>query len=162
MFCKNPLPCHMSMLVLHTNGIHDVAIQYCGCSRAIPNHTQLLRRRLYPASQINMKTCAIFELLDLLHKLSLNTKASTYDLYRSLEKLTNNTGIGVPKSRYRALYHMVLQWRHLKMLKWGGCTHDPSGVAGTQPGALAVQCPSCPYPGINLPEGWEDAPAGLR
>jgi hypothetical protein len=138
MFCANPIPCHSSLLVLHTNGIHDVAIQYCGCSRAIPNHIQLLRRRFYPASQINVKTCATFELLDMQHKLSLTTKAAMYDFYRVLEKLTNNTGVGVPKSRYRALYHMSLQWQHLKMLKWAGRAHDLSGVAGTVAGALAL------------------------
>lgn len=162
MFCENPIPCHAKMLVLHTNGIHDVAIEYCGCSRAIPSHIQLLRRRLYPASQINPKACATFELLGLLHKITLTTKAPMFDLYRTLEKLTNNTGVGVPKSRYRALYRMVLQWRHLKMLKWAGRAHDPSGVIGTKPGALAVRCPSCPYPGINLPAGWEDAPLAFR
>lgn len=100
MFCLKPVPCHASMLVLHTNGIHEVAIQYCGCDRQIPQHLQLLRRRLYPASQIVMKTCATFELLRMLHMLALTTKASTYNFYHTLEKLTINTGIDVPKSRY--------------------------------------------------------------
>ena len=162
MFCPNPVSCHSQLLVLHTNGIHEVAIQSCGCQRAIPVHTQLLRRRFYPASQINVRTCATFELLDQLHKLSLTTKSCTYDLYRTLEKLTNNTGVGAPKSRSRALSRMLLQWRHLKMLKWAGRAHDPSGIAGTEPGALALRCPSCPYPGINLPQGWEDAPVEYR
>ena len=158
MSCENPIPCHSKMLVLHTNGIHDVAIRYCGCSRTIPYHIQLLRRRLYPASQVNVKTCATFELLDLLHKLSLTTKAATYNLYRALEKLTNNTSIGVPKNRCRTFRHMLLQWRHLKLLKWAGHAHDPSGVAETQPGALAVPCPSCPHRGINIPADLDDIP----
>ncbi|KDR84217.1 hypothetical protein GALMADRAFT_54716 [Galerina marginata CBS 339.88] len=97
-----------------------------------------------------------------LHMLALTTKASTYDFYRSLEKLTNNTGIDPPKSRYRALLRMVLQWRHLKLLKRGGRGHDSSGVAGTKPGELALRCPSCPIPGVNLPEGWEEAPVGMK
>jgi len=50
---------------------------------------------------------------------------------------------------------MVLQWRHLKLLNWAGRAHDPSGVVGTQPGALAARCPSCPYFGISVSE-WED------
>jgi len=162
MYCSNPVPCHADMLVLHTNGFHSVAIQFCNCSAAVPQHIQLLRRQLYPASQIIVKTCATFALLRQLHKLALATKASTYDFYRALERLTTNTGIGCPKSRYRALFRMILQWRHLKMLKWGGRGHDKTGAAGTKPGELAVQCPSCPRPGINLPEGWEDAPEGMR
>jgi hypothetical protein len=67
------------MRVLHTNGIHEVALSYCGCGRAIPQHIQLLRRHIYPATQTIVKTCVTFELLDLLHKLGNTTKASTYD-----------------------------------------------------------------------------------
>lgn len=162
MFCNNPIPCHSRMLILHTNGIHDVAVQYCGCTRAIPHHHQLLRRGLYPASQRSVKTCASFELLDLLHKLALTTKSSTYDFYRALEKMTDNTGLNPPRTRYRPLMRMVLQWRHLKMLKWGAHAHDPAGVLATAPGELAVLCPSCPRPGVNLPDGWDSAPPHMQ
>jgi hypothetical protein len=164
MSCANPVPCHTSMSVIHTNGIHEVAFLYCGCSRAISQHIQLLRRQLYPASQLNVKTCATFELLDCLHKISLTTKSSTYDLYRALEKLTDNTGIRVPKFKYKALSRMGLQWRHLKLLKWAGRAHDftGAGVEETKPGELALRCPSCPYPGINLPQNWQSAPADVR
>lgn len=162
MFCENPVPCHSSMVVLHVNGIHAVDIQYCGCARAIPNHLQLLRRRLYPASQKSVKTCATFGLMGLLQKLAWTTKGSTYDFYRSLERLTSNRGVEVPKSRYRPLFRMALQWRHLAMLKWAGRGHVSDGVATTSPGELAVKCPSCPYPGINLKDGWEDAPKELK
>jgi hypothetical protein len=27
-----------------------------------------------------------------------------------------------------------------------------------QPGDLAIFCPACPQPGINLPQGWEKDP----
>lgn len=162
MFCSNPVPAHSKMRVLHNNGIHEVSLYYCGCERALPNHIQLLRRGLFPASQINPKTCATFELLNQLHLLSLTSKASTYDFYRMLEKSTNNTGVQLPKSRYRALCRLVLQWRHLKLLKRGGRGNDPSGAAGTKNGELAILCSSCPHPGINLPEGWERATPGQR
>ncbi|KAJ7841073.1 hypothetical protein B0H14DRAFT_3457691 [Mycena olivaceomarginata] len=52
---------------------------------------------------------------------------------------------------------MARQWRHLLMLKRAGRGHDPSGVWGTHPGELAVDCPVCPNPKINLPESWENA-----
>ena len=161
-FCENPVPCHTSMVVIHTNGIHEVAFRYCDCSRAISPHLQLLRRRIYPSSHLNIVTCATFELLDTLHKISLTTKSSTYDLYSAVEKLTNNTGLNVPKSKYRHLHRMLLQWRHLKLLMWAGRGHDPTGPEGTNPGDLALRCPSCPYPEINLPEGWRNVPAGER
>ncbi|PPQ77173.1 hypothetical protein CVT26_008093 [Gymnopilus dilepis] len=155
-FCENPIPAQSNMLILHTNGIHEVALSYCGCTRAIPHNIQLLRRQLYPASHIRIRTCATFQLLNSLHKFALTTKASTYDFYRALEKLTNNTGMDVPKSRYKPLCRMILQWRHLKMLKWGGRGNDTTGVEGTKTGELALRCPSCPHPGINLPENWQN------
>lgn len=150
------------MLVLHVNGIHDVTINYCGCTRTIPHHLQLLRRRLYPASQITIRTCATFELLSLLHTLALTTKSNTYDFYHALEKLTTNTGLNAPKSRYCALLRMVLQWRHLKLLKRGGRGNEPTGADGTATGELCVMCPSCPRPDINLEKGWNAVPVALQ
>ncbi|KAK0432576.1 hypothetical protein EV421DRAFT_1719432 [Armillaria borealis] len=35
-------------------------------------------------------------------------------------------------------------------------------IPSVSPYDLAVLCPSCPWPGVNLPEGWEKAPAELR
>jgi hypothetical protein len=48
-----------------------------------------------------------FSLLDLLHKLSLTSKASTYDFYRALEKLTNNMGVSIPKLSIANFYEWV-------------------------------------------------------
>ena len=50
----------------------------------------------------------------------------------------NNTGISVPKLQYKALFQMSIQWRHLKLLKWGGRGHDPTGATGMKSGELAV------------------------
>lgn len=161
MICESPSSAHDHLLVLHTNGIHEVTLQYCGCTRSIPHHLQLLRRGLYPASQITIRTAATFELLRQLHMLALTTKSNTYDFYRALEKLTVNTGIDVPTSRYRALMRMCLQWRHLKLLKRGGRGLCENGVASTDNGELAIQCPSCPRPGININDNWESTPPGL-
>jgi hypothetical protein len=48
------------------------------------------------------------------------------------------------------------------MLKRSGRGHDPDGVAATKAGECVVVCPACPQPGRNLPQGWEDAPLGIR
>jgi hypothetical protein len=60
------------------------------------------------------------------------------------------------QDRYRELLRVGRQWRNLKYLKWHGFGYAP----GTEPaaGQLAIFCPACPQPGINLPEGWENAP----
>ncbi|PPQ82214.1 hypothetical protein CVT26_009204 [Gymnopilus dilepis] len=154
--CAKPQPSHAHFSVLHTNGLHEVAVDFCGC-KPVSKVRQLLRRGLYPSSQNNPRTCATFELLQQLHMLSLTSKISTYDYYRALERLTDNTGTKPLKSKYRPLLRMIHEWRHLKMLKRGGRGHDPSGAAGTKEGELAILCPSCPHPGINLPDGWSNA-----
>ena len=66
------------------------------------------------------------------------------------------------QDRYKAFMRVMREWRHLKMLKRAGRGHDESGVAGTQQGDLAIDCPACPHPGINLPDNWESAPEELR
>jgi len=54
---------------------------------------------------------------------------------------------------------IIRQWRNLKGLKRGGRGHDEGGIDGTKPGELALLCPACPHPGINLPPDWNLAPA---
>jgi hypothetical protein len=46
-------------------------------------------------------------------------------------------------------------------LKRGGRGHDPAGIDATSNGELTVECPACPHPGRNLPDGWENAGALL-
>ncbi|KAK0237086.1 hypothetical protein EDD85DRAFT_770775, partial [Armillaria nabsnona] len=152
--CPNPIPCHSKLRVLHTTGIHDIAVDYCGCEHQIPQYKQFLWRGWYPASQKVVRTCATFPLLEMLHLLSLVSKTSTYHFYHTLEKMMDNTGLDTPPSHRAALMHMLIQWRHLKLLKRGGRAHDVKGPEGTQPGDLAILCPSCPHPGINLPLDW--------
>ncbi|KAH9900745.1 hypothetical protein C8Q73DRAFT_786170 [Cubamyces lactineus] len=48
------------------------------------------------------------------------------------------------------------------MLKRGGRGHDPSGIALTTNGALAVECPACPHPNKNLPVDWQTFPPAER
>jgi len=157
--CSNPHPCHRDFRVLHTNGVHEINLDFCGCVNETPRHIQLLRRHLFPATQKNPRTCATFTLLKQFHLLNLTSKVSAYDYYRALERLTDNTGVNLPKSRYRVLMRMGLQWRHLKLLKRAGRGNDPTGVLGTKPGELAILCPTCPHPGKNLPEDWKSRPA---
>ena len=52
-------------------------------------------------------------------------------------------------------------WRNLMALKRGGRGHDPADVDATSNGELTVECPACPHPGRNLPDGWENAGALL-
>jgi hypothetical protein len=59
------------------------------------------------------------------------------------------------KDRYKAFLRTLRMWRHLRMTKRGGRSYDPSGISGTSPGELAVLCPACPIPSVNLPPDWQ-------
>ncbi|KAJ2935520.1 hypothetical protein H1R20_g1573, partial [Candolleomyces eurysporus] len=112
---------------------------------------------------VNPKTAATFRVLEFFELLQYELKLLTYEFYQTISRLTDNTGIHVPKDRYPTLLRIVHQWRHLKLLKHTGRGHDPvRGASETQPGECALLCPPCPHPGINLPEGWENAAKGLK
>jgi hypothetical protein len=151
-----------------------VNLAYCGCSQAGEHGTrvqQLLRRRLFPATTLDPQTASSFSLLKSAQLLSLQSKLSLYDYYICIEKLTDATGtmdvnvsrrwsfksneLILLKDRYKAFLRMLRMWRHLRLLKRGGRSYDPTGINGTPPGGLAVLCPACPIPSINLPPNWQ-------
>lgn len=147
------------------NGQHNLAIAFCGCDQAAAagcSYEQLLRRQLFPATHTDPNTAFTFRMLEHYHIQSLQGKISMFDYYESIERMTDNTGIHKLQDRYKAFMRVVAQWRHLKMLKRGGRGHDPAGVNGTAAGELAVLCPACPHPDINLPPNWENASDDLK
>jgi len=58
------------------------------------------------------------------------------------------------KDRYRELIRVSRQMRKLQVSKHFGAVYRTS----TDQGNLAIFCPSCPQPGINLPPDWKDLP----
>ncbi|KAF9508560.1 hypothetical protein BS47DRAFT_1373652 [Hydnum rufescens UP504] len=160
--CIRPCQGSTPFTIIHTNGIHTVDIQFCDCSESSDSYSQLLCSGLFPATIHRPQTCATFQVLHHFHILTLQSKITPYNFYAALERKTNNTGISIPVSKYRSFLRMVREWKHLKLLKCAGHGNDPTGVTGTSPGGLAVVCPACPHPNINLPEHWDDAPPELK
>ncbi|KAF8834462.1 hypothetical protein BDN67DRAFT_992665 [Paxillus ammoniavirescens] len=149
--CYCPECGHINFLVIDVNGIHSVTINFCGCDQHVSHHQQLLRCGWYPATVHNPQTACTQCVLDHFLHLTWSSKVSAYEYYQTLERLTDNTGIDVPKSRYPTFLWMIRQYRNVK-----------NGIHTTQAGQLALVCPACPHPNINLPEGWEDADASLK
>ncbi|KAK7018531.1 CxC2 domain-containing protein [Favolaschia claudopus] len=162
--CSRPRPAHQHFLVLDLNGLQEVDVSYCGCEREIhngPARVQLLRRRWYPATHDAPRTAMTLRMLDFFHLQTLQAKTTMYDFYTTLAKITDATG-AMLVNRYREFLRITREYRHLLLLKRGGRGHAPSGVNGTQPGELAIQCPACPRPDVNLPADWESAPPESR
>lgn len=47
-------------------------------------------------------------------------------------------------------------WRDLKIRKWFGYGHDTESPPHN--GDLALFCPACPQPGVNIPVDWTEHP----
>ena len=94
--CTSPQRSTRPFTVMHTNGIHQVDVWFCGCNLAA-NHgdrvEQLLRRRLFPATTTDPQTGSTFSLLEIAHVLSVQSKLSIYDFYISLETITDATRV---------------------------------------------------------------------
>jgi hypothetical protein len=58
------------------------------------------------------------------------------------------------KNRYEELIRVSRQMRNLQVKKRFGAVYGTSSSHGS----LAIFCPSCPQPGINLPQDWKDLP----
>ncbi|KAF9489123.1 hypothetical protein BDN71DRAFT_1484915 [Pleurotus eryngii] len=131
-----------AFIVIDVHGIHETAQ---------PLSVQLLRRGLFPYTVSSPQTAATFQVLDLFQMLSIEGQVSAFEFYKTLAQITDKTKIDPPRDRYSQFLCMSREWRHLLQLKRSACGHDPVGAEGTKPGGLAVLCPACPQPGMNLP-----------
>ncbi|KAF4612165.1 hypothetical protein D9613_004616 [Agrocybe pediades] len=146
-----------SFTVIHSNGIHDVALDYCACETAEPSAVQLLRRFWYPSTGIFPQTAATILVLKRYQLLAFEAKTSSYEFYNSIARLTDNTGLLKHKDRYHEFMRMYRQWCILSMAKRAGRGHDENGIKATSEGQCALLCPACPQPEKNLPSDWKDA-----
>jgi hypothetical protein len=155
--------------------VHNIEAQFCGCYGSVggsPNRIQLLRSGLLSPTHVRPISAFTFDVLETFHLLTLQGKTNAYDFYLTLAHKSDNTGLvdvnvsPIPLSpgphflpacqnRYQQFLTAIRMWRNLKLLKRSGRAHDPGGVEATKPGDLAVECPACPHPGRNLPQGWQ-------
>ena len=80
-----PLPHARALTVLHTNGIHNVRVDFCGCQLGLDLRTQLLRFAWWPATPLDPRSAATFAVMQQFHYLNLQGNITAYDFYRGLE-----------------------------------------------------------------------------
>ncbi|TRM55184.1 hypothetical protein BD626DRAFT_579197 [Schizophyllum amplum] len=158
-----PCPRHgvAEFTIVHVNGLHTCSVDFCACTNGLcagDDIDQLLRRGLFPATTRDPQTCFTFELLKHYTALSLQGKTTQYDYYTALEKLTDVTGTTPVKDRYSAFCRCARVWRFATRAKRSGnCNVIGARVDSLPSGSLAVECPACPRPGVNLPANWKEA-----
>ena len=90
--CHNPDLCFTdTFVVIDTNSIHLVSLDFCNCEQATSHFQQLLHFGWFPATSSRPRTAATFRILEQFHLLSLESKISTYKYYNGLLKLVDNT-----------------------------------------------------------------------
>jgi hypothetical protein len=97
-FCPTREPACKDFVVVHTNGIHLVNVDFCRCD-SLPHRTQLLRVAWWPATPLEPKTCATMEVLRHFQLLNLQGKLTGFSFYWALEYQTNNSGLNKPPVR---------------------------------------------------------------
>lgn len=154
-------------------------VDYCNCTQGRARWRQLLRAKLFPSTVVDPQIVATFRTLEVFHMLLFMSKVSGYEFYHTLVQLTDNTGTKIPpvsyirlspniplltftyQNRFQAFMRMIREWRHLKLLKHRldqsprDFKDTPTGELPVPAGSLAVKCPACPWPGINLDKDWE-------
>lgn len=93
--CPTKLAANVAFRVIHSNGIHHVAVDQCRC-QGVPFYQQLLVIAWWPATPLDPKTAATFEVLRHFHLLNLQGKVTGYSFYRALEFQTDNTELTSP------------------------------------------------------------------
>jgi hypothetical protein len=145
--------------VVHMNGIHHIALLTCACHGAEERHADLLYNRLVPATFSRYKTLFTVAVLDDFRISNLETKASAYQYFQKLRRLTFPTAPARAPNLYQELLRLARVWRWLKKKKWAGHgNRKDDDLTMTAPGEFANFCPACPQPRINLPPDYKQDP----
>jgi CxC2 like cysteine cluster associated with KDZ transposases len=160
------------LVVVDRSGMHLFPAFWCECRGAVARELQALDMGFYPASHKSIRTLFTFQCLDdfLADNQECNTTA--YHYIEKLRRLTSSSfphtaPVGlyfltgqflidyVPQNRYQELMRLERQWRYMKSMEWHGIVHEDREPG---PGELTHGCPSCPQPGVNLPDDWQADP----
>ena len=145
--------------VVHTKGIHHISMVSCQCHGKDVLPLDLFALQLLPASLKRIKTIFTAQVLDMYRLSNLKLKASAYQFYHLLRRLTQPMSPAEVVNLYREFRRMTRIWRWMKKLKWAGYAGSSKKVKDVGPGELAIFCPACPQSGINIPENWREDPA---
>jgi hypothetical protein len=144
--------------VVHVNGIHHLAMVTCQCQGEHQVPLDLVSSRLVPASFDCIRTLFTTQVLDYFRLCNLELKASAYQFYQLIHRLTLPISPASVPNLYHEFRRMSRLWRWIKKLKWAGYGHNNQNPNAPLPGALSNFCPACPQPGINLPVDWKSDP----
>jgi hypothetical protein len=89
-------PAQHDFVLYDITGVHELAVDFCGCELKVDWNIQALRASWWPATVRAPNTCATFAVLKLFQILNCLGKLSAYDFLRGLEMTTNHDGLDKP------------------------------------------------------------------
>jgi len=147
-----------NLRVVHSNGLHNIAMVSCQCHGEDVLHLDLAAVQLLPASFKRIKTLFTVQVLDMFRLSNLELKASAYQFYQLLCRHTRPMAPAEVPNLYREFRRMSRLWRWMKKLKWAGYAGNSKSVNEVKAGELSIFCPACPQQNINIPDNWKDDP----
>ncbi|GLB45063.1 hypothetical protein LshimejAT787_1901410 [Lyophyllum shimeji] len=142
--------------VVHTNGIHYLPLVTCGCHGLEKRPADLILNGLIPASFSGSRIYFTTAVLSDYRLANLECKSSALHYWHKLCRHTAAaTHPGDMDNFYRELRRLSRGWRWLKKLQWSGVGQAGKGINDVGEGELAIFCPTCPQPEINLPPDWQ-------
>lgn len=143
------------MRIIHTNGVHHLPLATCSCSGTDGLPFDLMHAGLMPTSFRRVRTLFTLAVLDQFRYSNLEMKASAYQFFQMLRRITKPMAPTNTVNFYHELRRLSRLWRWMKKLKWAGFGHKVADPMNVEPGELGIFCPACPQSGINLPDDWE-------
>ena len=168
--------------VVDISGVHHLPVVRCLCPNAAEENLQYLNLGLFPTSYNVIKTLFTFAVLDDFRLANLECKTSAHQYYSKLRRLTCPAFPKMVLNRYTELRRLSRQYQNLKLWKMHGRAYATAKLAEIHtdtPGKLAEEplvlpqdppvaeapkqplalfCPTCPQPGVNIPGTWEEDP----
>lgn len=163
-------PGNRMLTVVDRSGIFEIEMVFCICHDEDSKDEQLLRSGLFPATFKSIKTTFTFSVLDDFLRDNLECKTTAQQYYSKLQSTTsrmfpNLVPVCYPlclhlhpstnedaKNLYKQLLRVSRQWRDLKNRMEHGLGYQPE--ENIPDGSMAVFCPACPQPEVNLPQDW--------
>ncbi|KAN0141115.1 hypothetical protein V8E53_000871 [Lactarius tabidus] len=139
---------NLLITAVHNTGVFDLEILYCICPNASDRGEQLLQAQMFPSSIKNIETVFTSSVLDdfLVDNLECKTTA---------QHITNRMFPDNVPDLYRQLLQASRQWHDLQNRMSSGLGHQQES-SNQADGSMAIFCPACLQPGINLPSDWKD------
>lgn len=143
--------------IVHTNGIHYIPLVICSCRGVANRDMDLMYAQFVPTSFKRYRTLFTSAVLDDFRITNLECKASAFQYWQKISRSTAAaTSVADVDNFVRELRRLSRCWRWLKKLKWAGFGHKEGPLMDCQPGELAIFCPACPQPGVNLSSNWQE------